>query len=68
MNKQHKVYTFKKGQHVHLDTIYDIQGLGSSIWWEKSGMDVDSSKQMEIDLGDDLVITRDITITVTIEM
>jgi hypothetical protein len=50
-------YIFKMGQKVHLDEIYEIQGLGGGDWWER--------KDLNNDFDEDLVITRDITITIT---
>jgi hypothetical protein len=55
-------YRFKRGQKVHLDTIYSYQGLGDQIdgigkWWEPDNEDC----------GDELTITQDIEITVTIK-
>lgn len=61
-----KVYTFKKGQLTDLDSIYEIQGLGGGDWWEKTGADVRSGDKMGYDLGEHLIITKNITITITI--
>lgn len=62
-----KVYKFKKGEIVSLDDIYVIQGLGHGDWWEKTGKDVDDSDPMGTDMGEEIIITKDIKITITIE-
>lgn len=49
-------YAFKKGDKVHLDSIYDVQGLGEGRWWEAIEED-----------GDDLIIQEDIEITIIIK-
>lgn len=67
MANSKKVYKFKKGQVTVLDNIYAIQGLGGGDWWEKTGNDISSSKSYEIELGDEVVITRDIEITIIIK-
>lgn len=54
MSRRRKVYTYTKGQRVHLDTIYDHQGLDGGDWWEALEED-----------GDELVITRSVRITIT---
>lgn len=50
-------FNFKKGQLIHLDTIYDIQGLAGGDWWE----------HCDNDIGDDLIITKNVSITITWE-
>ncbi len=48
-------YVFKKGQTLHLDDIYDFQGVGVELfgqWWK----------------DDNIVITRDIEIQITIKV
>jgi len=52
-------YAFKKGQQVHLDEIYQIQGLGLDVegvgrWWRPNDGAGDEN----------LTITRDITISI----
>lgn len=53
---------FRKGQKLHLDDIYDIQGIGcgpefGGQWW---------SHDNEATSGDDITVTRDITIRIEI--
>ena len=57
MRSSKKVYKFKAGQKLSLDDIYDIQGLGGGAWWEHIADDMDGQ----------IVITRDITITIIVE-
>jgi hypothetical protein len=54
-------YKYKKGQKLHLDQIYIIQGLGSNDWWESliSGSNTKSP-------SDDIIITKDIEIEIKI--
>jgi hypothetical protein len=66
MTTNKTVYKFKKGQITVLDNIYAIQSLGSGDWWEKTGNDVDPSDKMGADLGDEIIITRDIEITIIV--
>ncbi len=52
---------FKKGQKLHLDTIYDIQGVGDTMpgvgkWWEHKFED-----------SDDIVVTKNIDIEIRIK-
>jgi len=47
-------YTFKKGVKKHLDDIYNIQGIANGDWWDH----IDDNN------GDDIIITRDITIII----
>lgn len=57
MKKTTETRKFKRGEEVHLDEIYDIQGLAGGKWWtRRDGEDDDS---------DLLVITETITITIT---
>ena len=56
-----KTYTFKKGQKLHLDTIYDIQALGNGDWWETYD---DGCEGWED--GDEIIITRDVKIVIKI--
>lgn len=62
--KTKKVHTFKKGDRFTLDQIWNIQGLAGGDWWEKTGEDVEAA---DIDLGEDLICTRDIKITIIVE-
>lgn len=55
-----ETHVFKRGQKVHLDTIYVIQGIGDQIdgigrWWEADEED-----------GDELTVTQDITIRIVV--
>lgn len=54
-----EIHHFKKGQKIHLDSIYDIQGLGGGDWWERENNKDDFER-------DDLIITRNIKITIII--
>jgi len=54
--KNKEKYEFKKGQKLHLDEIYFIQGLGGGVWWEHINEDTDN----------DVIIIMDITIEITI--
>ncbi len=58
--KHHEVHRFLKGEKYHLDTIYMIQGIGCAPelggqWWEPDD-----------EAGDNVTITRDITISITV--
>jgi len=46
-------YSFKKGQRLHLDHIYLIQGIGGNDWWEP----IEEG-------GDNIIITQDIKIKI----
>ena len=51
-------YKFKKGQELHLDVIYAVQGLCGGDWWESHvevGKPPKNGKAEE-----DLIISRDI--------
>lgn len=54
--KSKEVYTFKKGQVLHLDQIYLIQGLCDGDWYDQ---DIDGE-----DAGESVIINRDITIEI----
>ena len=56
MKSKKEVFSYKKGQILHLDDIYTIQGLCDSDWWEN--FDIDGC-------GDNIYITRNIKITIT---
>lgn len=62
--KTKQTYSFKLGERFMLDDIYAIQGLGGGDWWERTGED---KSEADRDLGEDLICTRAITITVIIE-
>lgn len=54
-------HSFKKGQQMHLDEIYDIQGLADGDWWDFEG---------EVGIfgpDDDIKIVEDIEITITVK-
>lgn len=59
-----QIYTFKKGQKVHLDEIYMIQGLDSD--WFEEDFTADDSEYSRKGLTDHLVITKDIKFTIKI--
>lgn len=46
-------YKFKKGQQLHLDEIYTVQGLAGGDWWDA-----------EEDAGDYVIVTRDVSIEI----
>ena len=55
-------HVFKKGQKLHLDDVYHIQGLGYATvghWWEHDG---------EYEDDDNIIITKDIEIQITIKV
>lgn len=54
MQKIKERYIFTRGSELHLDVIYDIQGLCGGDWWEPIE-----------DAIDDIVITKNITIVIT---
>lgn len=56
MSKEIEIYKFKKGEKVHLDTIYHIQGLSGGQWW-----------QAEVEEGDDLIIQENIEIKIIVK-
>ena len=51
-------YKFTKGQRLHLDDIYFIQGLAGGNWWEPD--DKEGS--------DSITITKDVKIRITYEV
>jgi len=58
--KHIETHRFKRGQKIHLDSIYSIQSLGDQVdgighWWEADEKD-----------GDDLTITQDIVIRIEV--
>jgi hypothetical protein len=58
--KHTQTHKFKKGQKLHLDQIYEFQGIGDSTvgkWWMPD----------DGDCGDEITVTQDIKITITIE-
>ena len=62
-------YTYTKGEKLHLDGIYNIQGLGGGKWWENQSVkDKYTGKYDEnsTELNDDIVITEDIEIEIII--
>lgn len=57
--KHTNTYKFRKGQKLHLDEIYDIQGLGHEVvgkWWEPD----------DGNGGEEVTITKDVEFTVTV--
>lgn len=63
--KHTETHKFRRGQKLHLDSIYNIQGLGceperGGAWWEHTDGDGLHGP------GDNITITRDITITITV--
>ena len=63
--KQTQTYTWTRGQKLQLDDIYDVSGLGPQGevdgWWQ---FDKDGAGEG----GEDILITKDITITVIIDI
>jgi hypothetical protein len=59
------IYKFKKGQETHLDEIYFIQSLDDGDWWQHLDFD-DRENSFGHGDGDELVITRNITIEIKI--
>jgi len=57
-----EVYRFKKGEKKHLDDIYFIQSLGEN-WWDY--INCGNSRTAP---SDDIIIRKDVTITITITM
>lgn len=55
-------YKYKKGQKLHLDDIYLIQGLGDGKWWDASDPHSNDTEQ-----GEKVTIIEDIEITITIK-
>lgn len=66
MTTKKTVHKFTKGQILQLDQIYNIQGLANGSWWEKTGNDVREFDN--VDLGDEVIITKNITITISVEV
>jgi hypothetical protein len=58
--KSVKVYTFVKGEQKHLDEIYMIQGLCGGKWWKHRR----PGNLLEGLPSDEIIITRNITITI----
>ena len=59
-----KKYKFKRGQEIHLDRIYQIQGIGDDIpgigqWWKHKDADQGGD-------SDELIVTQDIEIEITV--
>jgi len=54
-------FEFRKGQKLHLDDIYDIQGLAEGDWWEVDYTDPGNNGDEN---GDFIVITKSIDITI----
>lgn len=55
--KNKTTYSFKKGEKLHLDDIYDIQGVDGGEWWKPTD-----------DSGDEIVITENINIVIVAEV
>jgi hypothetical protein len=53
MVKEKTNYSFCKGEKLHLDDIYMVQGLAGGKWWEPV-----------TDEGDDIVIVENVTIDI----
>lgn len=64
MAKTKETFAFKRGDRFHLDQIMHIQGLARGDWWEKT---CDDTAPGESDMGEDLICTRDIKITIIVE-
>lgn len=67
---QTTTYKFKRGQLVSLDQIYTIQGLAGGDWWDKVDDGISQrtkNRQLELDLSEECVITRNIEITITVK-
>jgi hypothetical protein len=62
--KTKQVYAFKRGQKVHLDEIYMIQGLDND-WFEEDYSTTGAGSRKG--LTDFLIITKDIKFTIIIE-
>ena len=56
-----ETHKFKRGQKLHLDDIYDIQGLAGGSWWTGDDPNDDDGNQGEL-----VEIVEDITITITV--
>jgi hypothetical protein len=55
-----EIYKFKKGQKLHLDDIYMIQGLAGGKWWDAP--DCASSDESD----EEVTILEDIEIQITV--
>lgn len=53
-----ETFRFKKGQPIHLDDIYEIQGLAGGQWWQPADGEPEDS--------DRIVCVEDITIKITV--
>ena len=62
MTKDVETYKFKKGQVLHLDDIYLIQGLADGKWWTASDPHDDEAS----DRGEIVTIVEDITIKIIV--
>lgn len=58
-------YKFKKGQKVHLDEIYNIQGLAFD--WFTEDFSAHNSKDSRKGMTDYLVITKDIEFEIKVK-
>jgi hypothetical protein len=56
-----EIYKFRKGQKLRLDTIYFIQAIGKD-WWDYAKPAAAGEAP-----GEDIIITKDIKITIVIE-
>ena len=59
-----EIHKFKKGYKLQLEEIMQIQGLAGGLWWQKTGDDVEPGDPFGADIGDEIIITRDITIEI----
>ncbi len=55
MERKTETYKYREGQQLHLDEIYEIQGLANGDWWDHDHDD-----------SDDIHVTRDVTIVITV--
>lgn len=60
-------YEFKKGMKMHLDHIYEIQGLLPSGTWE-SQMEQGESEDIHGDCDDTVIFLKDVTIEYKVKM
>ena len=71
--KTKKKFTFKKGDVTDIDIISNMAlfiatAADDKFWWEKTGADVDEYDFQGSDGGDEVIITRNIEITISINI